>query len=163
MNIIKTYSKGGISNIQLDKEKDILISIQDFTNKKLKKEFNSKSLDLYFDDINDSTLNRLQVFAANRISKDKHISKYSFLFGKGWPIMPFTPYHASLIIDFIENTPRPYEKNWHIHCEYGRSRSVAIAMFMKILFPKHKIILTRDVSRPNKRVLKLLLKEWGVL
>lgn len=163
MKKIITYTKGGIKDAKLEPKTDVIISLTDYANKPVLFSSEFRTLSLSFDDVNDDTLSKTEQFVANRLTKEKHISRFSFIFNEGWPVMPFTPYHAKEIIRFIEETGSSFEKNWHIHCEYGRSRSVAIALFLSQMFPKNELILMRDVSRPNRRVMRLLNKEWGLI
>lgn len=163
MSKIFTYKKGGIVGLSFNPDKDVIISITDFANKPLQIQDDIRILALKFDDINDRSLSITERLIANNLRSNYMISKFLFVFNEGWPILPFTPYHAKSIIDFIISTPRSFEKNWHIHCEYGRSRSVSVALFLSNMFPQHELVLARDVSRPNTRVLRMLNKEWGII
>lgn len=162
MKII-TYTKGGISNIKLDPAKDIIISIVDSANKHPSFNQELASLLVAFDDVNDDSLSFFERQISNNIRSEFALNIYSRLFYSAWPCIPFTPHHARIITEFAKFAPSGHEKNWHIHCEYGRSRSVAVAMFLKFLFPKHELILQRDVSRPNPRIYRILCKEYGLI
>jgi predicted protein tyrosine phosphatase len=163
MSKISTYTKGGISGLTFDKDKDVIISVSDFANKPIITQKDVRALHLNFDDINDNSLSKKEIFVGNRLRTEYMINKFLFIFNEGWPVLPFTPFHAKNIIDFVIATPDAFNKNWHINCEYGRSRSVSVAIFLSQMFPNNEVVLARDVSRPNTRVLRILNKEWGIL
>lgn len=161
MKII-TYPKGGISNVALNPKKDVVISIVDPGNKHPEVSTGVSSLKLSFDDINDEALSFVERFFLEHVNNEKRLKLYQALFGGSWGNTPFTKFHAQKVIEFSRFQSRGYEKDWHIHCEYGRSRSVAIAIFLTFLFPKHELCLMRDCSRPNPRVYRILTKAYGV-
>lgn len=162
MPFIKTYTKGGLLSETLNPNNDIVISVTDFANKPIKfKNPKVATCHLQFDDMLDISLSKTERFFADRIKILKHIELFHKIFGSGWPYMPFTHYHAEKIIEFTVLRNRDFNKNWHIHCEYGRSRSASLAIFLKQIYPNHELILKRDVSSPNPRVLRILNKHYG--
>ena len=162
MKII-THTKGGVVNTRLDPDTDVVISIVDSSNKHPIFNPDLTLLLVEFDDVYDDALGSFERCISNNVKSEFALSMYARLFRSVWPCIPFTPYHARLIVDFARFASRGHEKNWHIHCEYGRSRSVSVAMFLTFLFPKHELVLQRDVARPNPRVYRILCKEYGII
>lgn len=79
---------------------------------------------------------------------------------KSWPAIPFTDYHASQIIDFARDIG--FDKDIYVFCEYGRSRSVTVANFLKqYMFPGYELKLSRNDARINPRIHRILTRVYG--
>lgn len=162
MSFIKTYKKGGISTLTLDPAKDAVISLLNPEDRFSHSWGEVPVLTLHFTDINDSVLSRMEIFKADRARSLADTNKLGITKKGDYPMLPFTPYHADAILNFALNMG--FERNIHIHCEYGRARSVAVAQFLStFLYPKHELIITRDDSRANTRVYRILSKVHGII
>mgnify|MGYP003589414328 FL=1 len=139
------YSRGKFLELSSDFLKDkAIIRIHNVTDYEwYKQETNQENcLELFFDDLGESQISFL----------DKWIIKLNLKFKTS--NNPLNLDQAKQIIKFIEKNNG---KDFVIHCEYGRSRSVAVALYLKEYFQYEIMNKTKEeLSHPNTWVSLLL-------
>lgn len=165
---IKTYSRGGLEQFDkldlLTPDTDVIISIRDTNSNQAKFPDDISILDLEFDDVSHLQVDKKTLTLCETAISNKEVEKVKKLASKNqYPTLPMCYYHADLLEKFIyENVG--FSRNIHINCTYGRSRSVAIAKFLSdFIFPTHKLEISREDSRVNPWVYKLLMKKFGYI
>lgn len=113
MSNISIYSRGSYENLSSEFLKDkAIIRIHNINDKQWYPNEEKNKLILFFNDEKKSNIS--------------FIEKYKAMFG--FETKCLNKQKAIKIIDYIKNNK---EKDFIIHCEYGKSRSVAIAMFLR--------------------------------
>ena len=117
---------------------------------------------LEFSDIDSRHVGRFRCWINRKLSVDDAGIVKFFKLKKVWPTKMFTRREADDLLDFVVNNASA-DRDIHIACDYARSRSVAIAIFLqRYLFPRYELALSRECSRPNSHVYKTLSESWGV-
>lgn len=102
-------------------------------------------LELFFDDLNEEQLGWLDKLLAKLSLSDKFKRNCK----------PLTDFQAQLLISFI--CRHQGKKDFIIHCEYGKSRSVAVGVFIANKFGyKIKNKTTNELNQANSWVLNRL-------
>ena len=113
MSNISIYSRGSYENLSSEFLKDkAIIRIHNINDKQWYPNEEKNKLILFFNDEKKSNIS--------------FIEKHKAIFG--FETKCLNKPKTMKIIDYIKNNK---EKDFIIHCEYGKSRSVAIAMFLR--------------------------------
>lgn len=141
MSNIHIYSRGSYENLPLESlEGKAIIRIHNINDKKWYPHYEDKKLVLFF---NDYKLNNLSF-----LDKIKGILGLNTLY-----------LNKDIALNIINYIKENKDKDFIIHCEYGRSRSVAIGIFLRDNLG-YKIINKKDseLSQYNDWVLYMLKK-----
>lgn len=113
MSNISIYSRGSYENLSSDFLKDkAIIRIHNINDKQWYPNEEPNKLVLFFNDEKNNNISLIEKYKAILGFETKCLNKKK----------------AIKIIDYIKNNK---EKDFIIHCEYGKSRSVAIAIFLR--------------------------------
>jgi len=131
--LIQTYNRGTLSETTLNPNTDAVISLRD-PGDPMTRAMGWKGvpvLHLDFSDICHLQVNEgtLQKAVKAITEKDVEKLKRQLTPENGFPQTPMCTYHARQIEQFIYEQVG-FKRNIHIHCTYGRSRSVAVAQFL---------------------------------
>lgn len=158
---IIAYGKGGLEFANLDPERDALIFLtdpKDLVPTRVSDPGALPVLHLEFSDISDTHIPWIWRQVSNHCRTNSSVSFVEKRLSSDWPTIPFSPFHAQLILEFARGIG--FNRNIHICCNYGRSRSVTIAQFLaSFMFPGFELRISRTDSRINTRVHKIMIKE----
>lgn len=144
-------------------DESAFISFRDMGSPKLdlSKFGDAPALSLVVDDLNNDQLSLFERFVFDRCASESFQKILNDKQQKQtWPFMPFTPYHANQIITFAKGVG--YSKNIYVFCEYGRSRSVTVASWLKEnLFPGFGLEISREDAVINTRIKSILNRVHG--
>jgi predicted protein tyrosine phosphatase len=157
---IVAYGKGGLELTPFRPDRDALIIMTD-PGDPVPRIVSDPGLlpvlHLEISDINDELIPWFWKLVSDRCRSKETLQKVKKGLSKDWPTVPFTPLHAKAIIDFA--VAIGFDRNIHVCCNYGRSRSVTVAQFMgNFLFPGYDLRISRVDSRINPRIHTILLK-----
>jgi predicted protein tyrosine phosphatase len=163
--IIQTYNRGSLSEMVLNPETDAVISLRDpgdpMTRASGWKDVPTLHLD--FSDISHLHIDKTALGKALKATTEADAEKLrrQLTPDNGFPQLPMCTYHARQIEQFIYEQVG-FNRNIHIHCTYGRSRSVAVARFLStFLYPTHELKIGREDARVNPWVWKVLNLTFG--
>ena len=143
MSNVYIYSRGSYENLSQDfLSNKVIIRIHNIRDEKWYPIEEENKLVLFFNDIKMDNLSFMDKFKANLGFKTKHLNKIL----------------AIKIVNYIKANK---DKDFVIHCEYGRSRSVAVALFLKENL-NYTIANKKDneLTKYNDWVLLLLKKNY---
>lgn len=157
MSNIYVYSKGEFVNTPLEKLNDkAIIRVYNSRDKdwKDRSDHYLTLLEVFFDDVQ---LEQLSWHEKINL-KFPSIGSFIYLFLNKSESVLFTEQDAQTIIKFIK---KHKDKDFAIQCEYGKSRSIAIALFMKKFFKGY--IANKDaeeITHYNEFVYNTLKKTY---
>lgn len=151
---VEVYSKGEVQSMPedyfIDKK---FISINNTFENFIPEVNVAEKLLLLFNDLDDCQLSSWEYFVfeySEPVGRmvEKMLKQKNSYYG-----IPFLPSQAKKIIDFLDSN----DKDVVIHCEYGRSRSHSVALFLESHMD-YKYTRRPQKGKINERVLRLLEK-----
>lgn len=159
---IYVYSRGKFENLSETELTDkAIIRIHNSWDKDWYDNASNKQnpcIELFFDDLSINNLTWIEKKVANH-PQWKKVLKYN-PWNKQNPSYPMDLDQAKLLIDFIKTHA---SRDFIIHCQYGKSRSVAVAVFIKNHFDG--IIENKteeELQHANTWVLEMLNKIYTI-
>lgn len=158
---VEVLSLSRLSNLDLDNTSAV-ISINSPGNEPFI-DFQEHTLKLWFSDFDDpasvgTALDKLFMAIHHRLISPLAEVYWHHRSQKKRAVVPFRDTHVEMICQFIKTLPDTCQK-LYIHCDYGKSRSVAVAKELHLLFGIPVVFMEADVN-PNKLVTKTFRKFW---